>query len=159
MEWQKGRTLRTTRFPVWRIAFGKRLADVPDGMWCRLAPFRTAQRGCVTLLVALLLLHLFAGVEVFHVARIPPAIRAYTDHWLIPTFLVLILGLSVVRLVTVRRFFADLLAHDFELCVECGCSLTGLPEGHQCPECGRAYDMKETRLAWRRVFAPTSVSE
>jgi len=152
-------TMKTTRSPVWRIALGKRLKDVPPGMWSRLAPFRTAQRVCISLVIGLFVLHLFAGLEVFHVAEIPRVIRAYTDHWLMPTFLVLTLALSIIRLVAVRRFCSDLFAHDFEICVECGYSLTGLPERHQCPECGKAYDMKETRLAWRRVFEPSSVSE
>jgi hypothetical protein len=150
--------MRTTRSSVWRIAFGKRLKDIPHGMWSRLAPFRTAQAVCISLLIGLLVLHLFAGLEVFHIAPIPRGIRAYTDHWLVPTFLVLMFGLSIIRLVAVRRFCADLFAHDFEICVECGYSLTGLPERHQCPECGKAYDMKETRLAWRRVFERGSAS-
>ena len=140
--------------PVWRLALGKPPKDVPRGMWSRLAPFRIAQNVYVSVLIGLLLLHTFAGLEVFHIARIPPAIKAYTDHWLMPTFLVLMFGVGIIRVVAVRRFCADLLAHDFEMCVECGYLLTGLSGQHKCPECGKGYDMKETRLTWRRVFGP-----
>ena len=151
--------MSTNAYPsVWRLAFGRRLKDVPHGMCSRLAPFRIAQNVYVSVLVGLLLLHTFAGLEVFHIARIPLAIKAYTDHCLMPTFLVLMLGVGMIRVVAVRRFCADLFAHDFEMCVECGYPLTGLPEQHQCPECGKGYDMKETRLAWRRVFDPTNTS-
>jgi hypothetical protein len=150
--------MRTTRSSVWRIAFGKRVKDIPHGMWSRLAGNRTAQAVYIRQLIVLLVLHLLAGLEIFHIARIPEVIRAYTDHWLMPTFLVLMFGLGMIRLVAVRRFCADLFANDFEMCVECGYSLTGLPERPQCPECGKAYDMKDTRLAWRRVFDLPGVS-
>lgn len=144
---------------MWRIAIGKQLKDVPPGMWSKLAPFQTAQHACIVLVIGLFVLHLLAGLEVFHIARIPSAIRAYTGHWLMPTFLLLMLALSIIRILAVRRFRDRLLAHNFEICTECGYSLSGLPARHECPECGKTYDIADTRVAWRRVFDPRHVSQ
>ncbi len=39
------------------------------------------------------------------------------------------------------------------LCRECAYDLSGLPEAHQCPECGCAYIAEELRLYWEPWLA------
>ena len=36
------------------------------------------------------------------------------------------------------------------VCTRCGYSLVGLPEKHECPECGEAYERAELARTWRR---------
>src|SRR5262245_2454090 len=51
----------------------------------------------------------------------------------------------------VRIHFAKHLAENSGLvCPDCGYLLHGLPDNHQCPECGRAYTMIGLRMEWLR---------
>lgn len=40
------------------------------------------------------------------------------------------------------------LKSDFRVCLRCGYSLLGLPDTHQCPECGQPFAREELRSAW-----------
>lgn len=61
--------------------------------------------------------------------------------------------LSVIPLMRRRRFKKTVHAYAYELCLDCGYDLRGLPESHKCPECGQAYTKEHLRESWRRWFA------
>jgi len=83
-------------------------------------------------------------------------LKIYMEHWLIPTFLAVMLGLMVIRVLVVWRFRTLLQAHNWELCACCGYCLTGLPDRRQCPECGAPYTLKETRAKWQTMFGAST---
>lgn len=51
-----------------------------------------------------------------------------------------------------RRFKRGLRALDYNLCLNCGYDLRGLPDLYQCPECGVEYDREKVRSTWQRRF-------
>ena len=63
-----------------------------------------------------------------------------------------------VRAVAVRALQSEL-----AICLHCDYSLSGLPAQHRCPECGRPYDLAETKSKWRenglRRAGPGELSE
>ena len=48
-----------------------------------------------------------------------------------------------------KAFYERLRRVDFQMCVECGYALIGLPDQHVCPECGAKYMKEESMEAWR----------
>lgn len=52
-----------------------------------------------------------------------------------------------------RRLRALAQSLHFELCTECGYSLRGLPDPHQCPECGVGYTKDDARQRWQTWLA------
>ncbi len=51
-----------------------------------------------------------------------------------------------------RRFAQEIIADNFERCLQCDYSLKGLPDKHRCPECGEPYDITLIKDTWRRYF-------
>ena len=49
----------------------------------------------------------------------------------------------------VSSFYRRLRRLDFQICLDCGYDLHGLPEAHVCPECSRPYELNELTEAWR----------
>ena len=49
----------------------------------------------------------------------------------------------------VRRFRQRVRSSDYELCLECGYSLTGLGDRRACPECGVDFTIEDVREKWR----------
>ena len=48
----------------------------------------------------------------------------------------------------VKRLRRRVIEHDRRVCLRCGYALKGLPDKHDCPECGTRYDIKATRDVW-----------
>ena len=51
-----------------------------------------------------------------------------------------------------RRFHEALRLLQYEACLQCGYDLRGLPNVHQCPECGTEYEKAEVRMVWKAWF-------
>lgn len=51
-----------------------------------------------------------------------------------------------------RRFHRAVLALHYEVCLNCGYNLTGLPAKHECPECGSTYQKEKVCQEWRAWF-------
>jgi hypothetical protein len=65
---------------------------------------------------------------------------------------VVIFGFAALRSAPIRRrrrLCERAEAANYELCLECGYELQGLPEIHQCPECGADYDKVKVRAVWQ----------
>ena len=67
-------------------------------------------------------------------------------------FLLVVLAIRGVWFST-RRFHKKLKRHDFNVCLQCGYPLAGLPAKHKCPECGASYEMDQLGQTWRSVFS------
>lgn len=50
----------------------------------------------------------------------------------------------------VGRFKRHLDRYEYAVCYQCAYPLQGLPDGHQCPECGSKYELAKTRRRWQR---------
>jgi hypothetical protein len=75
------------------------------------------------------------------------------------TMLVLSIGqvasalcLCIVPRLRERRFKTDVRGRGYEVCLECGYSLQGLPDIHRCPECGVHYAKDSVRAEWKAWF-------
>jgi len=53
------------------------------------------------------------------------------------------------------RFARELFEHEGRMCLDCGYPLEGLPDEHNCPECGEAYEIGELRAAWLHWLTET----
>jgi hypothetical protein len=60
-----------------------------------------------------------------------------------------LVSLEALHWIIKRRFVRWLREQDYRMCLHCGYVLTGLPDEHQCPECGAAYKLEETVGEWR----------
>ncbi len=49
-----------------------------------------------------------------------------------------------------RRFKKHVKERDYQLCINCGYDLVGLPQEYRCPECGGQYNMPEVKEAWQK---------
>lgn len=47
-----------------------------------------------------------------------------------------------------RQFARYILQHDGRVCYDCGYLLSGLPDEHTCPECGKPYTVQQLRHRW-----------
>jgi len=130
---------------------GARPTWMPRGMWMCLSGTRAVGRAASAVLLVLLLLHILAGLGQLGVIRLPRGLAEYSQHLLMPTALLLFLVLAVVPRVGTKKFFARLRAHEYEICTNCGYSLHGLPEDHDCPECGTAYRVEQIRETWHDI--------
>lgn len=64
------------------------------------------------------------------------------------TFGVVFVASQITQITLLMR----LAAADFECCPHCCYCLKGLPEQHECPECGEGYDMQAVHRKWREWF-------
>lgn len=51
-----------------------------------------------------------------------------------------------------RGFYKRLRSFEFEMCLNCGYLLKGLPSKHKCPECGDDYAIEKVRSAWKQAL-------
>jgi len=47
-----------------------------------------------------------------------------------------------------KRYHKRLHKYNNKVCISCGYPLEGLPDEHQCPECGQAYNIERTVYLW-----------
>ncbi len=60
-----------------------------------------------------------------------------------------VLCLWIVPRLRERRFERCVRERAYEVCLNCGYSLRGLPEIHRCPECGVEFVKESVRAEWR----------
>jgi hypothetical protein len=74
--------------------------------------------------------------------------------WVLVIVVLFFIGSSVIMQISCsgreRRFERILRESGFSLCLKCGYNLRGLPEVHNCPECGSPYDIQDVRRVWTR---------
>jgi hypothetical protein len=94
-----------------------------------------------------------------HGLGIDPASYPYLTFVLVLVFLAG--GFAVLRWVATEVRAITREAHDNGccLCLRCGYCLKGLPEKHQCPECGTAYDITEVKQKWSAYLADRAARE
>ena len=67
--------------------------------------------------------------------------RALAPLWMIgPKLLIMIVALPIVLFLRAMRRAVN--ARKDPFCIHCGYGLTGLPDDHHCPECGRSFNFK-----------------
>ncbi|MGD2109786.1 MAG: hypothetical protein PVI86_10375, partial [Phycisphaerae bacterium] len=76
----------------------------------------------------------------FGVVTLSTCALIFMAHSLIMTF-----GLRFSR----GRFKRRLLQNHWRYCIECGYDLAGLPNRHQCPECGTGYEIDRLARQWQ----------
>lgn len=62
---------------------------------------------------------------------------------------ILFIAVSVGWLIAGNRMRMRLARARFQVCLNCGYSLRGLPERGCCPECGSEYELSRVRQVWR----------
>jgi len=72
----------------------------------------------------------------------------WIGDWALPFALVVILAIWVPPWYVKRRLKRFVHHNRFQVCPYCAYVLAGLPEQHNCPECGHSYDLEEIRQLW-----------
>jgi hypothetical protein len=70
-----------------------------------------------------------------------------------PFLLVAACMFTLVPRFAFASFRRKLLDNECALCLECGYPLRGLPDEHQCPECGTPYVLGNVRASWTHWLA------
>lgn len=66
--------------------------------------------------------------------------------WLLP--IAFVASATALPLIVNRRLIAYVTKAQYDVCVTCGFQLCGLPEIHDCPECGTQYSRSENQIRW-----------
>lgn len=126
---------------------------MPKALWDSLGRYRIIGAMCGYGLLVVLVLHLAAALQVFDVVHLGGGwVAYYINHLAIPTSVPLLLVLVVIPRIAIRRFFSYARRRNCELCKQCGYCLCGLPLKHNCPECGAAFDIDDTRGFWHSLM-------
>ena len=72
----------------------------------------------------------------------------WIGDWALPVALVVILAVWVPPWYAKRRLNRFVRRNRFRVCPYCAYVLAGLPDKHNCPECGNLYDLEEVRQLW-----------
>ncbi len=137
-----GRSTLITRIAPIRYFFPSPPQGMPPALWGHLRPLRML---CACTLILL-------GIAVAAVVlRMTVAAYAFLIAGLtINCFLAPMTPLLAKR--RLRRLAQEIIADNFERCLECGYPLKGLPDKHRCPECGEPYDIATVKKTWERYF-------
>lgn len=86
-----------------------------------------------------------------------PSVRNWLidNNLLVPVFLAFgmlpTVGVLAIIYLSHRKIKKKVIAASGNACVNCTQDLTGLGHNNVCPECGRQFDLTNTRLMWKRV--------
>lgn len=138
-------TRRSSMFPLYRLWSPDPPEGVPKAYWKRSARTRTAIASVMAAMWTLWVI-MAAGTVLSPtwVVYAPPGVG------LIVVSAAILLPVMCRRAYrrSKRRFCATVSRDGFQVCVECGYLLRGLPNAHTCPECGCQYDKDTLTATW-----------
>lgn len=127
----------------------RRPVRTPPAFWRHIAGSRCVVGGLLLAMTAWMLFALFSPALG---GRFVP--RFAWPLWSLPlaAFALFVLGKFRKWLYRDRkkRFFERVWKADFDVCLECGFHLAGLPDQHRCPECGRPFFRAAAADAWKQ---------
>ncbi len=140
-----------------QLLFGKRPQRLPPFVWRRIYFLRVISSA----LVGTLLLYAVTLMATYHGLLNGSVVGDYADRLFdLDVFLVLmcvpylewgVIAAILLRIESVVRYARD---REGKVCESCAFDLRGLPKTHVCPECGREYDLANTRANWEFVATP-----
>ena len=143
---------------VLQAAFGARPPLMPFYAWKQTSALRSALRAetsLALLIFVLVMLSLFGPM--------PGAIRASVIRVLGPGCILYVVVFSILPwllVMAIRRRLRKTLegarVNGWAVCVHCGYSLKSIATEGNCPECGVAYQIDDTRTMWQRFNAQGS---
>jgi hypothetical protein len=128
-------------------------AFIPDPPVIRAAEHR--QRVLVVMLVAA------AALLTFGIGLLPRFGLASYHACIIVSVALWVAALVVKRWISgeVRSLIHDVKENEHALCPECGYCLKGLAAKHECPECGKPYDLVDVRRRWSLYLAKRAAGQ
>jgi len=126
--------------------FGLLLRRKPPGIppvaWRRVRTLRVVARIMMSVV-------LFYTVAMLTVGSLRDALLSLDMAFTSTGICYVILVMSLIAHSRLRAVVRAARSVDWSMCEGCGYDLRGLPEGHNCPECGEQYDLDRTRALWR----------
>jgi hypothetical protein len=123
-------------------------------MWTHLGWHRLVGALAAGLLLGVTLFCALSCLDAIGFTILPPWAREVDVRWVIPVVFMLCVIVGIMPRVAKRSFLTYLQRCDHLACTECGYNLRGLPEKHECPECGVRFDLTKVRQTWDSLFPP-----
>ncbi len=124
------------------IVFARTLKGMPIVLS---RPVRQLHLITPVLVVVLLAPHILFGLDLYNVIHLDDSTRRVLARiwmYVLPCVCCLLISATYWRAAAIRKSIRE---STYELCTDCGYSLSGLPQHHSCPECGKAYDLEYVR--------------
>ena len=128
------------------IVFARTLKGMPIVLSRPLRPLRLLALVLLPLAVVPPFLLLLDAFDMLHLDVPTRYVVATVWLYVAPCLCCLLFIAIYWRVATIRSLVRK---SNHELCTRCGYSLSGLPERHNCPECGEAYDLEYVRRCWK----------